>query len=102
VQRQWTAQQSCPVGPQINGKLKGIGEIRLHPEKFESASGVELNGSNIDAADGEFNRYVHEVRIYDRALSGAEIKNLAVPRQRHAGNPRSTRADRKRLLPRPK
>jgi Concanavalin A-like lectin/glucanases superfamily len=67
----------------VNGKLIGtethVGEIRLDPESLNRplVIGAELNGSNIDDVDGEFNGYVDEVRIYDRALSDEEIKILA-------------------------
>ena len=67
----------------VNGKLIGtethVGEIRLDPESSNRplAIGAELNGPNIDDLNGEFNGYVDEVRIYDRALSDEEIKTLA-------------------------
>jgi len=67
----------------VNGKLIGtqmhVGEIRLDPESLNRplAIGAELNGPNIDDPTGEFNGYIDDVRIYDRALSDDEIKTLA-------------------------
>jgi Concanavalin A-like lectin/glucanases superfamily len=67
----------------VNGKLIGtethVGEIRLDPESLNRPLmiGAELNGPNIDEVEGEFNGYVDEVRIYDRALSDEEIETLA-------------------------
>jgi hypothetical protein len=39
--------------------------------------GAELNGPSIDDPSGEFVGYIRDVRIYDRALSDAEVKTLA-------------------------
>ena len=61
------------------GKRRRAGEIRLDPESLDRplVIGAEINGPNIDDATGEFNGYVDEVRIYDRALSDEEIRTLA-------------------------
>lgn len=67
----------------VNGKLIGsqthAGEIRLDSESLNRplVIGGELNGPDIDDASNEFNGYVDDVRIYDRALSGEEIEILA-------------------------
>lgn len=67
----------------VNGKLIGsqthAGEIRLDAESLNRplVIGGELNGSDIDDASNQFNGYVDDVRIYDRALSGEEIAILA-------------------------
>jgi|GEM_PF-1594299 len=67
----------------VNGKRIGtqthVGEIRLDPESLNRPLiiGAELNGPNIDQVQGEFNGYIDDVRIYDRALSDVEIKTLA-------------------------
>ena len=67
----------------VNGKLIGtethVGEIRLDPESLNwpLLIGGELNGPNIDEASNQFNGYVADVRIYDRALSDDQIEVLA-------------------------
>jgi hypothetical protein len=67
----------------VNGKLIGtqthVGEIRLDPESLNRplTIGAELNGPSIDDPSGEFVGYVRDVRIYDRALSDAEVNTLA-------------------------
>jgi len=67
----------------VNGDLVGaetqVGEIRLDPESLNRplAIGAEISKPNVDDARGEFNGYVDDVRIYDRALSDKEIKILA-------------------------
>ena len=67
----------------VNGDLIGgethVGEIRLDPESFNRplAIGAEINGPNTDDATGEFNGYIDDVRVYNRALSDKEIKILA-------------------------
>jgi hypothetical protein len=75
----------------VNGKLIGsethVGEIRLDPESLNRPLiiGGELNGSNINEIDSEFNGYIDDVRIYNRALSDKEIDALALAagRARH-------------------
>ena len=68
----------------VNGKIIGSlthpGEIRLDAESLlrPITFGAELNGANIDHASGEFSGYIHDVRIYNRALSEHEISMLAV------------------------
>jgi hypothetical protein len=67
----------------VNGELIGTetsgGEIRIDPESLERplVIGAEINGSNIEEVASQFNGYIDEVRIYDRALSDQEIKALA-------------------------
>jgi Concanavalin A-like lectin/glucanases superfamily len=67
----------------VDGKLIGtqthVGEIRLDPESLNRplTIGAELNGPSINDPSGEFVGYVRDVRIFDRALSDEEIKNLA-------------------------
>jgi hypothetical protein len=41
------------------------------------AVGAELNGPSTDDPTGEFDGYVRDIRIYDRALSSKEVKALA-------------------------
>lgn len=66
----------------VDGKLAGtqtrIGAIRLDPESLNRplAIGAELNGPSIDEPTGEFDGYIRDVRIYDRALSDEEVKTL--------------------------
>ena len=67
----------------VNGKMIGtqthVGEIRLDPESLNRplVIGGELNGASIDDASNQFDGYVGDVRIYDRALSDEEIETLA-------------------------
>jgi Concanavalin A-like lectin/glucanases superfamily len=67
----------------VDGKLIGtqthVGEIRLDPESLNRplAIGAELNGPSTDDPTGEFDGYVRDVRIYDRALSDEEVNTLA-------------------------
>jgi hypothetical protein len=67
----------------VNGKLIGsqthAGEIRLDSESLNRplVIGGELNGADINDASNQFDGYVDDVRIYDRALSGEEIEILA-------------------------
>jgi hypothetical protein len=67
----------------VNGKLIGtelhVGEIRLDLESLNRplVIGGEINGSNIDEPSNQFDGYVDDVRIYDRALSDEEIETLA-------------------------
>jgi hypothetical protein len=67
----------------VDGKLIGtqthVGEIRLDPESLNRplAIGAELNGPSPDEPTGEFNGYIRDVRIYDRALLDEEVKTLA-------------------------
>jgi hypothetical protein len=67
----------------VNGKLIGSlahpGEIRLDAESRSRpiTIGAELNGPSTDQGNGEFSGYIHDVRLYNRALSDDEIKVLA-------------------------
>jgi hypothetical protein len=67
----------------VNGKLIGnethVGEIRLDQESLNRpvVIGGELNSPSVDNASNEFNGYVDDVRIYDRALSDGQIEILA-------------------------
>jgi hypothetical protein len=66
----------------VDGELIGtqahVGEI-LDPESLNRplAIGAELNGPSTDDPTGEFDGYVRDVRIYNRALSNEEVKILA-------------------------
>jgi hypothetical protein len=79
-----TGKMSLYVNGQLIGTQMHVGEIRLDPESLNRplAIGAELNGPNIDDPTGEFNGYVDDVRIYDRALSDEEIKNITEEAQR--------------------
>ncbi len=67
----------------VDGQLIGAeavsGDIRLDDGSFDRplAIGAELNGEDIDDASGEFDGYIDDVRLYDRALSAEEISDLA-------------------------
>jgi len=73
-----------PIGHQVPA-----GEIRLDAESVARplVIGAELNGDSIDDASDEFDGYVEEVRLYDRALSAAEIKSLASEARERTGQP---------------
>lgn len=55
------------------------GHLRLDTETLERPIiiGAELNGASTAEVSGPFDGYVDEVRLYDRALTGAEIATLA-------------------------
>jgi hypothetical protein len=74
-----TGKMSLYVDGKLIGKQTHIGEIRLDSESMNRplAIGAELNGRSTDDPTGEFDGYVRDVRIYDRALSDEEIKALA-------------------------
>jgi len=74
-----TGKMSLYVDGELIGTQTHVGEIRLDPESLNRplTIGAELNGPSIDEPSGEFVGYVRDVRIYDRALSGQEIKTLA-------------------------
>ena len=57
----------------------GTGAIRLDAESLDRPLiiGGELNVADINATSNEFDGYIDEVRIYNRALSAVEIKALA-------------------------
>jgi Concanavalin A-like lectin/glucanases superfamily len=74
-----TGKMSLYVDGELIGTQTHVGEIRLDPESSGRplAIGAELNGSSIDEPSGEFDGYIRDVRIYDRALSDEEVKTLA-------------------------
>ena len=59
--------------PSANFRPHGVDKSRARARRISPS----LTGSNVDDVDGEFNGYIDEVRIYDRALSAEEIKTLA-------------------------
>ena len=75
-----TGKMSLYVDGELIGTQAHVGEIRLDPESLNRplAIGAELNGPSIDDPTGEFDGYIRDVRIYDRALSDEEVKILAV------------------------
>jgi Concanavalin A-like lectin/glucanases superfamily len=74
-----TGKMSLYVDGELIGTQTHVGEIRLDPESLNRplAIGAELNGPNIDKPTGEFDGYIRDVRLYDRALSDEEVKTLA-------------------------
>ena len=74
-----TGKMSLYVDGELIGTQTHVGEIRLDPESFNRplAIGAELNGPSTDDPTGEFDGYIRDVRIYDRALSDEEVKTLA-------------------------
>ena len=74
-----TGKMSLYVDGNLIGTLTRTGEIRLDPESLNRplAIGAELNGPSIDKPTADFDGYVRDVRIYDRALSDQEVKTLA-------------------------
>jgi len=74
-----TGKMSLYVDGDLIGTQTHVGEIRLDQESLNRplAIGAELNGASIDDATGEFDGYVRDVRIYNRALSDEEVKFLA-------------------------
>ena len=74
-----TGKMSLYVDGELIGTQTHIGEIRLDPESLNRplAIGAELNGPSTDEPTGEFDGYIRDVRIYDRALSDEEVKALA-------------------------
>ena len=74
-----TGKMSLYVDGELIGTQTHVGEIRLDPESLNRplAIGAELNGPSTDDPTGEFDGYVRDVRIYDRALSDEEVKTLA-------------------------
>jgi hypothetical protein len=79
-----TGKMSLYVDGKPIGTITHPGEIRMDQESLKRplVIGAELNGPNIDDATGEFDGYVDEVRVYDRALSDEEIKTLAEEAQK--------------------
>lgn len=74
-----TGKMSLYVDGDLIGTQTHTGEIRLDPESLNRplAIGAELNGPSTDEPTGEFDGYIRDVRIYDRALSDEEVKALA-------------------------
>jgi len=74
-----TGKMSLYVDGELTGTQTRIGEIRLDSESLNRplAIGAELNGLSTDDPTGEFDGYIRDVRIYDRALSNEEVKTLA-------------------------
>jgi hypothetical protein len=74
-----SGKMSLYVNGKIIGSLTHAGEIRLDAESMlrPIIVGAELNGASVDHGDGEFSGYIHDVRIYNRALSENEINMLA-------------------------
>jgi hypothetical protein len=70
---------SLYVDGELIGTQSHVGEIRLDSESLSRplAIGGELNGSHTDDPTGEFDGYIRDVRIYNRAISGEEVKTLA-------------------------
>jgi hypothetical protein len=83
-----TGKMSLYVNGERIGKQAHLGEIRLDPESLNRplAIGAELNGSRTDDPTGEFDGYVRDVRIYNRALSDGEVKILAEEARRKVTN----------------
>jgi len=74
-----TGKMSLYVDGNLIGTQTHAGEIRLDAESLNRplAIGAEINGPNIDEPTADFDGYVRDVRIYDRALSDQEVKILA-------------------------
>jgi Concanavalin A-like lectin/glucanases superfamily len=74
-----TGKMSLYVDGELIGTQTHVGEIRLDSESLNRplAIGAELNGSSTDDPTGEFDGYIRDVRVYDRALSDEEVKTLA-------------------------
>jgi len=74
-----TGKMSLYVDGELIGTQTHAGEIRLDTESLNRplAIGGELNGPSINEPTAEFDGYVRDIRVYDRALSDEEVKNLA-------------------------
>jgi hypothetical protein len=74
-----TGKMSLYVNGELIGTQTHVGEIRLDRESLNRpvAIGAELNGPSIDEPTAEFDGYIRDIRIYDRALSDEEVTNLA-------------------------
>jgi len=74
-----TGKISLYVDGELIGTQTHVGQIRLDAESLNRplAIGAELNGPSTDDPTGEFDGYVRDVRVYDRALSDEEVKTLA-------------------------
>jgi Concanavalin A-like lectin/glucanases superfamily len=74
-----TGKLSLYVNGELIGRETHVGEIRLDPESLNRplAIGAELNGPSINDPTADFDGYIRDVRIYNRALSDQEVKILA-------------------------
>jgi hypothetical protein len=83
-----TGKMSLYVDGELIGTQAHVGEIRLDPESLNRplAIGAELNGPSTDDPTCEFDGYVRDVRIYNRALSDGEVKILADEARRKVTN----------------
>lgn len=74
-----TGEMSLYVDGELIASHTEPGRLRLDPESLDRplVIGAELNSQNADLVSGPFNGYVDEVRVYDLALTGAEIAALA-------------------------
>ena len=75
-----TGEMSLYVDGELIASRSETGKFRLDGESRERPLiiGAELNGESTDDVSNPFNGYVDEVRIYDRALTGAQIAGLAL------------------------
>jgi hypothetical protein len=73
-----TGRAALYVDGELIGTTIGVGEIRLDPESLDRplVIGAEINGPDINKFSTEFDGYVDDVRIYDRALAVDEIRAL--------------------------
>jgi hypothetical protein len=74
-----TGKMSLYVDGELIATETHVGKIPLDQESLNRplTIGAELNGPSIDEPSGEFDGYIRDVRIYNRALSDAEVKVLA-------------------------
>ncbi|QUD89655.1 LamG domain-containing protein [Phenylobacterium montanum] len=74
-----TGKMSMYVDGELIGTETHVGQMRLDPQSLTRplAIGAELNGPRTDDPSGEFDGYVRDVRIYNRALSDDEVRALA-------------------------
>jgi hypothetical protein len=64
------------VNAELIGSLTRPGEIRLDNESMSRpvAIGGELNGPSVEKATREFEGYIYDVQIYDRALTDDDVR----------------------------
>lgn len=81
-----TGDMSLYVDGDLIASRSEKGRLRLDLESAERPLmiGGELNSASLDQVSSPFDGYVDEVRIYDRALTGAEVIALA-PKARKRG-----------------
>ena len=74
-----TGKMSLYVDGELIGTADACRRNSAGPRKFESAASDWSRTKRAEhrRPDGEFDGYVRDVRIYDRALSDEEIKTLA-------------------------